>query len=454
LIPVEREAEHTIDVEDGEGRFFTGNKVFDEIVDLSYGMAVLVLDETMHEGRLFLLTLLKDHPVAEVVSTRQSPESSRRLHIEIDNPQDVSIQLSRLRKNLTRQVLIHTYLQEILVRYGEETALKLVDNMISDIKRAGNIEFFLLPKGTFANFERKLMAVVDGALEISVQRLQSGVDYAFTPIRISSPEYHLKPVSYVYDEGGLKIFPSKTIVNPAVIEELAEKISIDREGVLAWGAASPKNMPVSEYFMVKELVGLRLAWIGEIFKDMPETSYRKVAEYVYKRYLSVEKKSPTGLRERLKNYVSMMRMLTYPEPVAFLGELCSYLGENLSKDEVRNRIRRMREFFARMYVYAMQYTSEDYGTAVENVLEIVLRSGAKFRKKAENIYIIEVKECRLCSEPSADGQMCVEAVTDLVRGVTGCVLGAGVELSETQCISRGGKRCVFQYILKQPQTGT
>jgi len=140
---VEREAGH---IEEVANRFYTGNRVFDEIVGLSYGMAVLVLDETMHEGRLFLLSLLKDHPVAEVVSTRQSPGDPRKLYIELDNPQDVSIQLSRLRKNLNKRVLIHTYLQELVVRHGEEIVLKLVDNIISDIKRTGSIEFFLLPK--------------------------------------------------------------------------------------------------------------------------------------------------------------------------------------------------------------------------------------------------------------------------------------------------------------------
>jgi predicted hydrocarbon binding protein len=444
---VEREAGH---IEEVENRFYTGNRVFDEIVGLSYGMAVLVLDETMHEGRLFLLSLLKDHPVAEVVSTRQSPGDPRKLYIELDNPQDVSIQLSRLRKNLNKRVLIHTYLQELVVRHGEEIVLKLVDNIISDIKRTGSIEFFLLPKGTFASFERKLMAVVDGALEIEVQRLQSGVEYAFTPIRISSPEYHLKPISYAYEQGELKIFPSKTL-SPAAVEDLALKLAVDREGVLAWGVTFAKNIPVSEYFFVRELVGLRLAWIGEIFQDMPENFYRKVAEYVYNGYLAVEKKAPTVLRDRLKNYVSMLRMLTHPESVAFLGELCSYLGVDLPKEEVGRRIRGMREFFARMYVYAMQYTGEDYSTAVENILETVVGKDIKFSRKAENTYLLEVRDCRLCKEPTLLSPICGEAITDLVRGVTGCVLGAGAELSETECISKGGRRCVFQcHIVKQP----
>ncbi len=444
---VEREAEH---IEKLESRFYTGNSVFDEIVRLSYGMAVLVLDETMHEGRLFLLSLLKDHSVAEVVSTRQSPGDPRKLYIELDNPQDVSIQLSRLRKNLNRRVLIHTYLQELVVRYGEETVLKLVDNIISDIKRTGNIEFFLLPKETFASFERKLMAVVDGALEIHVQRLQSGVEYSFTPIRLSGPEYHLKPISYAYDQGELKIFPNKTL-SPAVVEQLAEKLAVDREGVLAWGVTPAKNIPVSEYFLVKELVGLRLAWIVEIFQDMPETFYKKVAEYVYNGYLSVEKKAPKVLKERLKNYVSMLRMLTHPESVAFLGELCSYLGVDLPKEEVGRRIRGLREFFARMYVYAMQYTGEDYSTAVENLLETVVGKDIKYSRRAENTYLLEVRECRLCKEPTLLSPLCGEAISDLVRGVTGCVLGAEAELSETECISKGGRRCVFQCkIVKQP----
>jgi hypothetical protein len=95
LMHEEREAGH---IEEVANRFYTGNRVFDEIVGLSHGMTVLVLDETMHEGRLFLLSLLKDHSVAEVVSTRQSPGDRRKLYIELDNPQDVSIQLSRLRK--------------------------------------------------------------------------------------------------------------------------------------------------------------------------------------------------------------------------------------------------------------------------------------------------------------------------------------------------------------------
>jgi len=293
------------------------------------------------------------------------------------------------------------------------------------------------------------MAVVDGALEIEVQRLQSGVEYAFTPIRISSPEYHLKPISYAYEQGELKIFPSKTL-SPAAVEDLALKLAVDREGVLAWGVTPAKNIPVSEYFIVRELVGLRLAWIGEIFQDMPENFYRKVAEYVYNGYLAVEKKAPTVLKDRLKNYVSMLRMLTHPESVAFLGELCSYLGVDLPKEEVGRRIRGMREFFARMYVYAMQYTGEDYSTAVENILETVVGKDIKFSRKAENTYLLEVRDCRLCKEPSLLSPICGEAITDLVRGVTGCVLGAGAELSETECISKGGRRCVQCHIVKQP----
>jgi hypothetical protein len=72
---VEREAGH---IEDVANRFYTGNRVFDEIVGLYYGMAVLVLDETMHEGRLFLLSLLKDHPSprwSQPVKARETRES-------------------------------------------------------------------------------------------------------------------------------------------------------------------------------------------------------------------------------------------------------------------------------------------------------------------------------------------------------------------------------------------
>jgi len=118
---------------------------------------------------------------------------------------DISIDVNKVRTRYPNTPIIHTALPDMIMKNEPDDVLRLLMAWQKNIREAGTVEFYILPKGTFQDLERKILAVVDGGVEIRVDQTDSRFRSYIKPIRCCSPESHLKEFQYVLDSGRLLI---------------------------------------------------------------------------------------------------------------------------------------------------------------------------------------------------------------------------------------------------------
>ncbi|MEM4303291.1 MAG: hypothetical protein QXQ70_05275 [Candidatus Caldarchaeum sp.] len=437
-----------------ESRIFTGNPQFDEIVTLYTGMTIMISDETFSEGRAFLHALFKHHPVLELVSPRQSWYSTAgKMPVDIENLQELSITVNKLRRSLQPQILIHSYLPELLVKHGSDQVLRLLDFWQAEVKQASHLEFYLIPKKTFVDFERKLMAVVDGAIELSVERMRNGLEHYFTPIRTAKDEYHLKPIKYVLEEGDIIIKQVGEIHRDlGGLRFIAQRITLDQEVVLSF---SQETFPVdsaADYFLLKELDGWKFSWIKQVFPDDFERVLIKLAALVNDGVVKLDKTheevEPTinfiGLADR---YVKRLKLLSSHEAVNILNTLAEHCMQRVSTfGDLKGLVGSLQELYGRLYGFSLQTEKVKRGweRTLEHALETVASLKAKVRRLGQNAYAVEISNCLLCRGQGARGSDCENLLANILKGLSTVLLGYGLVCSEVECSAAGGRKCIFQ----------
>ncbi|MDJ0271348.1 MAG: hypothetical protein NYU39_02045 [Aigarchaeota archaeon] len=427
-------------------RFKTGNKEFDEIVKFTGGSAVLVLDESFAEGRNFIQRLFAKMPIMEIISPRGSSESRMVLHVEVDNLQSLSIQVNTVRKTHQPMILLHLYLPDILVKHGEENVLRMINFWLDEIRRNGHLEFFIIPKHTFTDFERKLLAIVDGALELSVERKQSGYETFFTPIRLSDDRHKLKPVSYVIDDGKLLVRPEVQTPESTLSRIRQLLMSGEEVKVVCTGKHAGK-ISLNHYFLLREVSGWSLSWVREAFWDELDDVLKSlgilydtgVVKFVT---IPVDK---SFLNEKVGNYGQKLAVVF----TAAFEELAETTTDYLNHDkdlQLGQALSYLRQLYARLYAYSRAYMeSISFDTLLAEMLRELLGLKADVKKKSSKIFVVEVKSCPVCGELDTieNQQHCQETFSPILIGAAKAVLKTGVEVSEMECIGKGGKKCVF-----------
>ncbi|GBC72439.1 hypothetical protein HRbin03_00268 [archaeon HR03] len=429
-------------------QFKTGNKEFDEIVKFTGGAAVLVLDESFAEGRNFIQTLFAKKPIMEIISPRGSSESRNVLHVEVDNLQSLSIQVNTVRKTHQPMILLHLYLPDILVKHGEENVLRMINFWLDEIRRNGHLEFFIIPKHTFIDFERKLLSIVDGALELSVEKKQSGYETFFTPIRLSDDRHNLKPVSYVIEDGKLLVRPQMQTPESALARVRQLIMSGEEVKVVLTGKQAGK-ISLSHYFLLREVSGWSLGWIAEAFWDELDDVLKSlgilydsgVIKFVT---IPVER---SFLAEKVGNYGQKLAVVFTAGFEELAETVTGYLNHDKDKDlKLGYTLSYLRQLYARLYAYARaSIESTSFDTLLAKMLREQLGLKADVKKKSSKIFVVEVKSCPVCGELDTieDPQHCQEAFSPMLSGAARAVLKTGVEVSELECSGKGGKKCVF-----------
>jgi len=148
-------------------KFLFGHEIIDHITDLNKGAVVSILDENRYESILFLNALLSKSPVKAVIITPNELKTSLPQEIvefeRITTATEVNLFVSKVRDSMNNEgVIIHNYLHYLLLKEEESQVLKMIEFWINKISKTGMVEFIILAKGTFPNFEKKLNSLLNG----------------------------------------------------------------------------------------------------------------------------------------------------------------------------------------------------------------------------------------------------------------------------------------------------
>ncbi|MEM3133999.1 MAG: 4-vinyl reductase [Candidatus Caldarchaeum sp.] len=439
---------------EADSRILTANPQFDEIVTFYTGMTVMVSDETFSEGRAFLHALFKHRPLKELVSPRQSwSDGGWRIPVNIENLQELSITVNKLRRSLHPQILIHSYLPELLVKHGSDQVLKLLNFWQADVEQTGHVEFYLIPKKTFVDFERKLAALVDGAIEISVERVQNAIQQYFIPIRIAKDEYHLKPVSYTIEGGELIIKPAgEMTMDIGQLRLVAQEMASDQETILTIAQRNYRVHSLADFFMLKEMDGWKTSWLKQVFPDEFDRVLTKMAAYVREGVLNFGKTpfqggEATDFTELEQRCVRRLKLLCSGEAVDVLNNVAELVAQKTSQpSDSGSLVGCLQELYARLYAFSLQAKMAKRGLekTLEDALEDVAELKAKVRKLGQDAYAVEISNCPFCRGLQTQGPACENYLANMLKGLSTVLTGRGLACSEVECRASGGRKCVFQ----------
>lgn len=429
----------------------TGNRQFDNIVDISWGMSILVLDETFSEAAEFIRKLYKNQPLTEFVSPRQSYVGRfNRSIVEVDNLQELSIAVNKVRRASTPRIFVHVYLPELLVKHGAEQVLRLIDFWRAEIKQTGHLEFFLLPKKTFSDFEKKLIAIVDGAIELTTEKSASKFQNFFVPMRIAREGFHLRPIPYLIKNDEL-IVVEPVVGVEAAVKNLAHKLlADDRLKVVYTGASSPL-LPLNDLLLLKEINGLTMGMLKRVYPDKLDDLALKIAAFVDRGFVKMfrhddDEERLIGQGDYRRKVLQKLRTLACVETKDMLDTISSYVSVNFPKAwESESLTLFLTELYARLLAAAMSVENgkRNFEKTMEKFLIEVTEMKPRIRKESFDTYVVEFSSCKLCVGIKAAEPVC-GCLANLIAASSTVFIGRGMMCVEVECCATHGRKCVFK----------
>jgi len=478
--------------------FKTGHPVFDHIVWLKHGMTVLITDETFSEGKEFLKALLKNKndAVFELLSKRHSPSGGGATYVTIESLQDLSIQINQKRRAEKGKIFIHLYLPELLVRHDPDEIVKLIEIWQKEIVNSETVEFYLLPRNTFEEFERKFRAIADSIIDLSIEKSDNKFIYYFTPIRSCDPKFHLKQIRYEISGNRLLIEWDRILLDTLptgvkTLDEIKDEIrkKIDKL-VMNISEVNPETTLLRDYLFLAGLNGERLAIIKALYPDIWPELEEKIAGWVLSGVVRLDEDDKSfsfTKRDRLK--LKSRLLLSVPTTIAFnlVSMSRAFLGKRVRtvpldahlsvleamkkvvdystwrSPEIRSEVKFATYFFGEL---SARKTALEYIRRLEGVYEtrfsvsdapkliaITLKAGwglsINIKEVGENSWVFDIVKCHLCENIRSEEPFCDKFVSSVVVGVLGVCLKCRAECLEYSCRAAGGKRCSFRVRLLQ-----
>jgi len=477
--------------------FKTGHPVFDHIVWLKHGMTVLITDETFSEGKEFLKALLKNKndAVFELLSKRHSPSGGGAIYVTIESLQDLSIQVNQKRRSEKGKIFIHLYLPELLVRHKPDEVVKLIEIWQKEMVNSRTVEFFLLPRNTFEEFEKKFRAIADSIIDLSIAKSDKKFIYYFMPIRSCDPKFHLKQIRYEISGNRLFIEWDNILLDTLptggkTLDEIKDEIrkKIDKL-VMNVSEINPETTLLRDYLFLAGLNGERLAIIKALYPDIWPELEEKIARWTLIGLVKLEEAEHSiNLVKRNKLKLKNRVLLSTPASLAvkmittsraFLGRrvrtvpLDAYLAvldaikkvvdyTTWGKPEIRSEINFATYFFGELSARktALEYIRRLEGTYetkfnvndAPKLIAITLKVGwdldINIKDVGESSWVFDVIKCHLCENIRSEEPFCDKFISSVVVGVLGVCFGRRAECSEYSCVATGGVKCSFRAKLK------
>lgn len=479
--------------------FLTGHPIFDQVVDINYGTSILMLDETFSEAHKLLNILFKNYGMpridrhCEVVPYSSLSMSEHVLAVGDQPLSDISIAVNDLRRSFKNTPFIHTALPDMIIKNDPDDILRLLMAWQKSIRESGTVEFYILPKGTFQELERKILSVVDGCIEIRVDHTEGRFRSYLKPIRCCKPDFHLKEFQYTIDKGHLLVRWEERFTDEFASfdhEEITRRIEDYKKNLrflkVVPGGKTDPQVSVYDYWMLSQLQGKCLSEINEIFPEEFDQILQKIASWqiadvlrvvratepwrsthANKPKVSIPVRLALGLPLWFSNWVLRLKtgkprtipldayMYNRNATLAFIDMLLAKL--DLKETDYMERLLEMQKRFTEIGARetAIKHTKL-LGENLYNKLDLkylpkILRLTfnntyniiPRISKVSENEYLLEFRECMECSGVTYAKPVC-SAIEGIVEGICGVIFKTGGKCMETECKALGDEACVFK----------
>lgn len=475
-------------------KFLTGHEIFDEIVDIYYGSALLVLDDGYGEARHFLMNLIKTQkPIRLMIGWDHSP-TKEVVFVAPLTLNDVSIAINKLRRNAQKTVLIHEYLSDLLIKHEHESILKLLEIWKYEVQNNKTVEFYLLPKGTFPEIEKKILAIFDGGIEVRISQTKMTNVREFVPIKCCHPEWNLRSVKYEYRDNRVLIewygemTDKLTRLSPDLVNERIKyyeenlthlKLKINHRRLVK--PVTESLWLFSHFFDDKTLLDVKL-----LFPEDFNNLLKKIAIWELQGYVSIveaEEKPIKNIKQVEKERVNFKTRFALKLPSWFFFKflnikegarvpgsiynmerkfmfeffkniLCAADAECNEKIE---KFLKIKEEFHQMIgrhraLEAIQEIGENPLKKLDikylpKVIKLTLYFGYRLKCSVErintNVFRIRVPACFLCKNTTSEIPVC-SAITGAISGAVSVTFKEKVQVKEIKCKATGHEECVFE----------
>jgi predicted hydrocarbon binding protein len=479
-------------------QFFSGHPIFDSIVNLNFGTSVLMLDETFSEAQKLLHILFENYGRSsnnhyfEVVPYTSQLADVHFVLVGEKSLSDVSISVNKIRSEHPNTPIVHTALPDMIMKNDPDDILRLLMAWQKNIRAAGTLEFFILPKGAFQDLERKVLTVVDGAIEIRVDQAENRFRSYLKPIRSCSPDSHLKEFQYIIEQQRLMIWWNDRFTDTMAaydIEEVKHRVEDYKRNLrftkIVPGERFDSQMSVYEYWMMSQIQGKLLSEIEEIFPEEFDDVLRKIASWQISDLVRVVQTPPVKVSGKRKTHVSMRTKLSLRLPtwltskmlrlmtgrprtvpldafifnrkatLAFIDMLLARL--DLTDTDYTERLLEMQK---RFYEVGSRETALKHTKLIgENaslkmdmktlpkILELTFISSYHDRPEISRVsdkeYLLTFRDCYECNDVKYTKPVC-SPIEGIVEGICGVIFKTKVKCREIECKAIGDQACVFR----------
>jgi len=248
-------------------------------------------DETFSEAQTLLNILFEKHGNESLKPIQIKSNPGRKgddiLDIGTLSIVETSINLNALRRKNPRQPFIHSSLPDIIIKNDPNKLLLTFENWQKNIVENQTIEFYLLPRNTFADLEKKILSLVDGAIQIHVSRDQGKFQSSLSPVRICKPEYHLKEYPYIIEGDRFLIYWEGEFTDRIVgitkdeVESRAAALKKQKKSlkVVTGKNTLKRSSSIHDFWLFSQLQNMPLYLVEELFPESFDTILEKIVRW-------------------------------------------------------------------------------------------------------------------------------------------------------------------------------
>jgi hypothetical protein len=461
-----------------------------------------MLDETFSEARNLLKLLFETYgrsvtsPPVEIFSHTGLEADERSFALGDLSISDASIAVNDLRRRFRTLPFIHAYLPDMIIRNHPDDILRLVGAWKAATVEYGTVEFYLLPRGAFGDLEKKLLSVVDGAVEVRIARSEQGFRSTFTPVRLCHPEYHLHEFAYLVSGKRLLVeWEGEYTDELRTFGPEQIKLHLDEYRENAYGYhitegpnRAPSGLPIYDIWLLGRVIGRDLDELLNLFPERHEELLSKIARWHLQGILTLVRREGVrgavpGRRRRMPSMATRSALLLpdwlvgmlfgirrgamrmVPSDIFFahreatnmlLDILLAKEGDvksQFARRGLRETEKRFTELIAR--VTALEHIrkmDEDPKQALDRrhipkMIRLTVRTAysmaSTVHKISDEEYQVRIERCFLCEQSHQEAPICA-AIEGALEAVLGIVFKLRSGCEEIHCRAAGDPACVFR----------
>ncbi len=466
-------------------KILTGHEIFDEISDLREGSSILIFDSTHFGAFRFANTLFKNSDRPYMIITSEFLDEIYKFHrldlVRLSDLTSLSVEIEQIKKAMKNHaILLHNYLPQILIREDEDRVLKVVQHWQEQVHDTELLDVYLLARGTFPDFEKKMQALMSGCIEIDFQKEHKYPQ--FSMLGECKPKYHMIYFPFIHRDDKMLVkwgdeftetLPKETA------KEINERITYINENItflkISKSNIEPIGLNIFDKWLLSQISETQLTQVSQLFPEKFNELIKKLAIWNIRGYINLVKIEPQPL-PRLSNTLNFKTQIAMIMPTSLSLPLLTHRPKSIPLDVYDYLRQSVTAFTSERYTLKeintllpeLEKQFQDMAsrtTAINKLIRnkespklkfdlkylpklvtISLNYGYRLTPKIEKVddakYLMTINDCFICTGVKTDHPVC-HILEGTVTGACGILFKRKFECHEIQCKAMGEKSCIF-----------